>query len=481
MDPVVSLPAGRVGGTAHGDVAAFLGIPYAAPPFGAHRFGPPAPAAPWDGVRPARDYGPTAPQPHRQMTLIPEPVIPGEDCLNLNVFTPDPGGGGLPVLVWIHGGGFTAGCNNSPWYWGGSFARHGVILVSINYRLGAEGFLPIDGTPANRAVLDWLAALRWVQGNIEAFGGDPGRVTIAGQSAGGVACANLVASPAARGLFRSAICMSGSRLPTWDVEEGRKLTEVMAEVLAVAPTREALAAVPPARLVAAQDEVQAILGRRRADVRLPFGPMVDGEIVGGAAALAPSAHDAPGLVLGATAEEFNASLAAVPGGIDEDRMTRRMGRLGLDPAGIAAYRRALPDAAPGWVLGQAMTDAWFKAPALRLADTWAGGGGRAWLYAFDWSSASPAGYGSVHCLDVPFAFDNLAASGVEDVTGPRPPQALADAVHGALVAFVAGDGPGWDPYRSGQGGAMVFDEVCRLVDEPWPLVRDTWLSRVKTG
>src|SRR3954452_5464526 len=228
MEPVVRLRAGRVQGTVHEGASVFLGIPYAQPPFNEQRFAAPAPPIPWDGVRPAAEFGPTAPQPDRQLTIIPEPVIPGDDCLNLNVFTPDVGGGGLPVIVWIHGGGFTAGCNNSPWYRGERFARDGVVVVSINYRLGAEGFLVVPEAPANRGVLDWLAALEWVQEEIEAFGGDPAKVTIGGQSAGGMACGTLLASPAGRGLFRAAICMSGARVPTWPAADALALTEAVA-------------------------------------------------------------------------------------------------------------------------------------------------------------------------------------------------------------------------------------------------------------
>lgn len=154
--------------------------------------------------RDALRYGATSPQPDRGTTIIPEPVIAGDNELNLNVFTPDLGGARLPVLVWIHGGGFFGGGNASPWYRGSAFARDGVVLVSINYRLGAEGFLELPGAPTNRAVRDWVRALEWVQENIEGFGGDPGKVTIAGQSAGAAACATLLAVPAARGLFRHA-------------------------------------------------------------------------------------------------------------------------------------------------------------------------------------------------------------------------------------------------------------------------------------
>ena len=210
-DVIAVTAQGRLRGARDGQALRFLGIPYAESPATAGRFGAPAASGRWDGIRDALRYGATSPQPDRGITLIPEPIIAGDNELNLNVFTPDLGAARLPVLVWIHGGGFFGGCNASPWYRGGPFARDSVVLVSIDYRLGAEGFLEVPGAPANRAVRDWVRALEWVQENIAAFGGDPGRVTIAGQSAGGGACAALLGVPAARGLFRGATCMSGGR------------------------------------------------------------------------------------------------------------------------------------------------------------------------------------------------------------------------------------------------------------------------------
>ena len=189
MEPIAVTQQGKVMGSTEKGAAVFLGIPYAAAPVGEARFAPPMPPKRWEGTRTARAYGATALQPDQEFTLIPEPAVEGDNCLNLNVFTPDPDTAGLPVLVWIHGGGFFAGCSASPWYWGERFARDGVVLVSINYRLGIEGFLPVEDGGANRGVLDWLAALEWVQHNIEAFGGDLSQVTVAGQSAGGVAAA----------------------------------------------------------------------------------------------------------------------------------------------------------------------------------------------------------------------------------------------------------------------------------------------------
>jgi para-nitrobenzyl esterase len=202
--PTVQTSDGAVRGITRNGVHAFLGIPYAAPPFGPRRFAAPQQPERWDGVRSATEYGPTVPKPPYAPpydVLLPEPQIPGEDCLNLNVWTPDPGASGLPVFVWIHGGAFVYGSGAVPVYDGTAFARDGVVCVTINYRLGVDGFLQFaDDGPANRGLLDQVAALRWVQQNIAAFGGDPARVTIGGESAGAMSVASLLAMPSARGL-----------------------------------------------------------------------------------------------------------------------------------------------------------------------------------------------------------------------------------------------------------------------------------------
>src|SRR5207247_876996 len=155
---------------------------------------------------------------------------------------------------------------------------------------------------------------------------------------------------------------------------------------------------------------------------------------------------------------------------DDARLERRLERMGLDRDGIAAYRSSMPDAEPWRVLGQATTDTMFKAPAVRLADAWAEGGGRAWLYDFEWRTPV-RGMGAVHCLDIPFAFDNLDADGVADVTGPEPPQDLADSIHGAWVRFITDGDTAWDRYDTTRRPAMVFDETSKVADDPWHLVR----------
>ena len=213
MDTASGAVRGRWRGTGSVRSAAFLGLPYAQAPVGDLRFAAPKAREPWTGIRDAREYGPTAQRaPLSPVTTIPEPSTPGDDVLNLNVFTSAPGAGAakLPVLVWIHGGGYVAGCQNSSWYDGAAFNRDGVVTVSIGYRLGIDAWLHLADAPDNRGALDWLAALRWVQDNVRQFGGDPQRVTVAGQSAGGGAVLTLLGMPFAAGLFHRAASFSGA-------------------------------------------------------------------------------------------------------------------------------------------------------------------------------------------------------------------------------------------------------------------------------
>ena len=258
--PPIRLKDGAVRGTAESGVWAFLGIPYAAPPFGANRMRPPVPVQAWNGERNASRYGPTVPKagyPPAFVPLFPEVVIPGEDCLNLNVWTPGTDAGGLPVLVWMHGGAFTNGSGSVGEYNGAAFARDGVLCVTINYRLAAEGFVFLDDGIANLGLLDQLAALRWVQDNIAAFGGDPARVTAAGESAGAMSVVTLLSMPLAEGLFTQAIAQSGAAAHTLTPDQALIVSRSLADALDVPADRDAIRTVPPGRLVQAASELSS--------------------------------------------------------------------------------------------------------------------------------------------------------------------------------------------------------------------------------
>src|SRR4051794_10488908 len=345
-DPVVSTPYGAVRGRHEHGVAVFRGIPYAAPPFGPRRFRPPVPPEPWDGVREAADFGPTAPKPPYSDAFgqyLSDPSVPGDDCLNLNVWTPEPGRESrLPVLVWLHGGALTRGSSAVPVYDGHAFARDGVVFVSVNYRLGVEGYGLFPDAPANPGLRDQLAALQWVHEAIGAFGGDPDRVTLAGQSAGAISTGALVAAPQAKGLFRRAVLQSGPPEAS-DRDKVRRMVRRMATRLRIPATAAAFAEVDRELLLRTQAEV----GRRSSPVvgGPAFGIVVDGDLVprDPLAALVDGdvAQDVD-LMVGWTRDEYR--LWLVPGGLLE--RVDRLGAVAL--AGAMARCHCGPQVPPGY-------------------------------------------------------------------------------------------------------------------------------------
>ena len=479
--PDVRVEQGLVRGTVDHGVPAYLGIPYAAPPFGELRMQPPAPAPAWTGVRDAGVYGPTVPKgdyPPQYQPFLPEPVIPGEDCLNLNVWTPDPTAAALPVFVWIHGGSFMNGSGAVPAYRGSSFARDGVVCVTINYRLQAEGFLHTGDGVANLGLLDQIAALEWVQHNIAAFGGDPARVTIGGESAGAMSVTTLLSMPRARGLFRGAIAQSGAGAHTMSPQTATKVTALLAEQLGVEPTRAAIATLSPERVFEAAEkltnEVQTAPDPAKwgelALSLLPFMPTVDGDVLPAPPleSLAAGIGADVALLIGSNAEESRLFLVApgVIGLIDE--ATAIAGASGYGVDGEAAYRvHATPDSSPGDVLAAIVTDWFFTVPAIRVAEA-RSAAAPTWMYRCDFRSTAGGGLlGAAHATEIPFVFDTLDTPDATALLGEDPPQALADAMHATWVRFVRDQDPGWPPYDHTTRATFVFDpDGSRHVENP---------------
>lgn len=469
--------------------AAFLGIPFAEAPVGDLRFAAPVPHAPWDGVRDALEYGATPQRSALQeVTLIPEPSFPGESTLNLNVFTPTTDAS-LPVLVYIHGGGFVSGSPSSPWYDGAAFNRDGVIVVSISYRLGFDGFGWIADAPHNRGVLDWLLALEWVRDNIAAFGGDPERVTISGQSAGGAAVIALLATPRAQPLFAQAYSISG---PIADIglDRAEAFGRLLAAELGVEPTRAGLSSLSEEQILAVQSRLASI-GAEPAgsdgptdaapgdplaalgalvDEGLPLGPVVDGKLIPEPileALRSGVGADKP-FLLGATDDEFSMLLTGARDSLEQVPAAAVLAGLGLEGERLADYLGANePDRHTADVVGRFVTDRMFRAPTLQLAE--ARGAAPTWLYRFSW--ASPTFGSAVHCLDMPFIFDCLAADRVEVLAGAEPPQSLADDVHGGVTAFVTGGDPGWPAFDDEHEAVRVFDTPSRVQEHGYASVR----------
>lgn len=480
MSTTVTTARGPVRGERRADGSLrFLGIPYAQPPVGDLRFAAPVPPEPWTEPLDATAYGPTAQRrPFGEVVIIPEPTIPGDGVLNLNVFTPDADPeAGLPVLVWIHGGGYVAGSAASPWYDGAAFNRDGVIVVSLGYRLGIEGFLHLEDAPDNRGVRDWIAALEWVRDNIAAFGGDPAKVTVAGQSAGGGAVQTLLAVPSAQGLFRAAISVSGAVLRPDGPEVARAAARLLTSRTGVPATAAALRDLGDDEILALQDRLaEPGPDREGLPELLALAPFADGELipvpVQSALTAGEAGADVP-LMLGFTEHEFTMIPAPGPEG---PPLPVLLGGLGLDAARTEAFTKAYAAGGEALLFGQALTDATFRAPNLALADARAARERPTWLYEFTWRS--PLLGLSFHCLDLPFAFDVLDAEGVAPVAGDTPPRALADAVHRAWVAFVAHLDPGadWPRYTSGERATMIWDAEPRIAEDPLSGVRAIWLA-----
>jgi len=490
VGPMVVLAQGRLLGSENDGILSFKGIPYAAAPFGVNRFAAPAPAPSWDGVRDAVEYGPTAPKPRYPSPidrLLADPVIAGEECLNLNVWTPAVDAERRPVLVWIHGGAFVNGSGAVSVYDGSTFARDGVVCVTVNYRLGVDGFLVINGAPANRGLLDLVAALRWVRENIAAFGGDPDGVTIAGQSAGAMSVTTLLSMPAAAGLFRRVIAQSGAGHHVLPEATAAKVTTALADRLGVQPTVEGFAAVPVLELVAAQAALSASIaaapnpavwgeiGRNM----IAFGPVIDGAIV----RARPIDRLAQGVgidievLIGSNDDEH--ALFLVPSGVidfvTDEVLARVLTGVGADAGGVAAsYRLAEPAASPGEILMAALGDWYFRVPAIRVAEARLIHDADTFVYEFGWRSPQFGGrLGACHALELGFVFDNLDDASGEPLAGSAPPQQLADEIHGAWVAFVKSGHPGWAPYGRLRT-VRRFAVPSETAIDPHPTRRTAW-------
>ncbi|MEV8328203.1 carboxylesterase family protein [Kitasatospora sp. NPDC056731] len=462
-DPVVETPAGAVRGVRDESGKRFRALPYAAAPVGAGRFAAPAPHPGWSGVRDGSRPSPTAPQPARDFgRLDMSPYfgpgwVPGEEYLTVDVHTSAADGGGRPVMVFVHGGGFVTGSNRAALYGGGAFARDGVVLVTVNYRLGVPGFLELAGAPANRGLLDVLAALRWVRGSVAAFGGDPGNVTVFGQSAGATLVGALLATPAAAGLFRRAIVQSGNGCGAFTPEQAQRVTAAVAAALGVEPTVEAFALVPDERFVAVLPAL-AGLDLRTGTASDPLAGLSPFSLVlpaQPADALADGPAADVDLLIGTTTEEGR--LYVVPqGGLESTTdadVLAVAARVHTDPeAALAAHRAARPGATPGELRSAVLRQALFEAGTARLAQAHARvSGGRTHRYSFGYRSTALGGrLGAAHTVELPFVFDVADEPwlhGDTGLLGPEPaPAGLAARVHSAWVAFAGTGDPGWEAY-----------------------------------
>lgn len=485
-----------------GEVASFLGIPYAEPPIGELRWNRPRRARPWSGKRSAREPGPVVPQLPSRLEAVMGPMQapqPGDDCLSVNVWTPAPGSNGrLPTLVFIHGGGYQSGAGSAAWHEGARLAARGpAVVVTINYRLGALGYLYLssaitDGPGvANLGLQDQRMALEWVQENIAAFGGDPGNVTVFGQSGGAHSILGLAAAGGAGGLFNRAILqsaplgmaaaprvraeatasrfMEAAGVPDGSLEQLRSLPieQILCAQRATMQASFAFGAVePPFQLVV--DEVA-----------LPVEPMQAG---------LSGALDDVDMLIGFTREDCNPFFCAddATWTLDQDDLLARVsaGRGRQAAERLAAYLTHSPEARPAAALAQMVTDEMMIAPALELVASRLARGVGTHVYRFAWApDATAQRLGACHTIELPFVFANFAAWSDAPMLGGARGESLAELaslVQDAWLNFAAcGDPshaalPGWEPFQPGRATVMELDAESRLVEDPAEGRRDLW-------
>ncbi|RSD14861.1 carboxylesterase/lipase family protein [Amycolatopsis eburnea] len=459
----VEIAAGALRGTEHDGVRTFLGVPYAEPPVGELRFRAPRPVEPWSGVREATGWAPRAPQPE----LTGRGFTGDEDCLYLNVYAPA-APGSYPVLVWIHGGGGVMGAPHQ--FDASAYARAGVVVVTVGYRLGVLGMLHLPGVAdSNPSLRDQVAALEWVRDNVAAFGGDPGRVTLAGQSNGGRTVGTLLAVPATRGLVHQAIVQSGTGVGSvvhTPAEGAAIASAVLAELDAVP---EDLAGLPVTRILEAQQRVSAVSGTKVTyrvvvgDELLPERPL-------------DAVREVP-LLIGTTADEEDLFSWLQSGGAK----LLGVGSTMLSPEeiekAVAAYND-LFDWPEDQIRNRALTAGDWWIPAIRFAEKQPD----AWMYRLDWRIAPRGkGLGAVHGLDLPLVFDDIRNRNWRFLFAGRTfpaerMQAMATEMFAAWVRFIATGDPGWPRYTPEDRVTHLFDDVSTTVSDPDRAQRLLWDS-----
>ncbi|MGJ0388462.1 carboxylesterase/lipase family protein [Microbacterium sp. CGR1] len=455
--PQVTVSTGIVRGEAADGVRRYLGIPYAAAPFGPNRFRAPQSAPAWEGVHDATAFGPTAPQhpyPGAIADLLGSVEIPGDEILSVNVWAPDDASG-APVVLWVHGGALERGTAALPLYDGAAFARAGIVFASINYRLGSEGFSVLDGVPRNLGLQDAAAGLAWVHDEIASFGGDPSRITVMGESAGGAIVAGLLANPSSLSLIARAIIESGP-LEAQTAKKAGRVTAQLAKRLGITADRSGFLGASPAKLLHAR--------RRQAAGSSPLGGAPGFQLAVDAESLPRSPHevladtDVP-LLIGSNTDEYRLWFPpAALAGISEAKLLLARLALRIPRAAVAAYRATFPGASTGEIFGQLATDFLLRAPLTRLARARTA---PTYVYEFAWQSRV-RDLRAAHALELGFVFDRLGDPEAQRLAGTDAPQGLADEMHSAWISFIKTGDPGW-PEFGPERTTRLFDAQTSTV------------------
>lgn len=438
----------------------------------AQRFAEPVDVVGWVPGTTAAAFGPQAPQVGGVLESLfaSDNATMDEDCLFLNVFAPATTGTNRPVLVFVHGGAFMTGTGSMPWYDGTALASRGnAVVVTINYRLGALGFLGHH----NLGSLDQISALRWVSRHIGDVGGDPNNVTIFGESAGGTSVVSLMAAPAADHLFHRAWTMSPSLLQLRDSDTADRFERAFLELIGPDVTRDALGALTIDEILELQQAMAPDAAMRN------FSPASPSAVFP-ASALPTATTDERPLVIGTNRDEMLlfTTFDSNRSGWDERDVTRQftIRFAGRAPDAIERYRRHRPEANASALVSAMQTDEAFRRPAQRLAEARCGGTSSTWMYTFDQPSTALGGaFGSCHGLDLPYAFHNLSAPGVETFTGPgKDRSVVADQFSSALLAFAHGGDPGWPVFDRARRATQRIGPVPDVVADPEAELREIW-------
>ena len=510
QDVVVETNCGKIRGTVAGGINVFKGIPYAEPPEGELRFAAPVKLKPWTGVRDALQFGNRAMQDENAFAMPPamlklfaqRDLMPmSENCLVLNVWTPAVNDAvKRPVMFWCHGGAFIAGSGDSPWYDGTNLARKGdVVVVTINHRLGAFGYLHLGEfggaefeAAGNAGMLDIVAALEWVRDNIAAFGGDAGNVTIFGESGGGAKVSVLMAMPAAHGLFHKAIIQSGPAVQMASRDDASETArQLLAELRIDASKVSELRKIPANKIAEAQAallkkvSMMSFANRRR----VGFNPVIDGKHLPGGPfePTAPAISANVPLMIGTNKDEMTLFFAFAPwlDGLDEASFRKRVQMFVGDNADriIEGYRHARPNDSMRDLVLAIATDHAMRMPSLVTADRKvAQNAAPVFVYLFTWETPVLGGrLKSPHALEISFVFDTMESSGL---AGDSPTRfALADKMSRAWIAFARTGNPNceaipeWPRYATEQRPTMIFDNECRIENDPYRAEREAWSAR----
>lgn len=490
--PVVETLYGPIRGIREGDVAVFRGIPFAKPPIGSLRFRPPQPPQRWSKVRDATQFGPIAPQGKSRLARVMGDFdLPqSEDCLTLNVWSPDLRGPPAAVMVWIHGGGQTSGSGRLEWYSGWHLAQNGgIVVVTINYRVGPLGFMYLPGVAeGNMNVLDQVAAFEWVRDNIARFGGNPQLVTLAGQSGGGRSIAVHLANPQHRKLFHRAIMQSPAIGEPPDSPEKAEATAHQYLAILKVDKASDITRVPVNGLLDAFAE----LNRRAKSLGqpLPFGAVDDGLVYHGdpVKQIVAGAGGDKDLMIGTTRDEAAARFAFDDEVLnaDEAKVHQRFANIfGQEADGyLDEFRRMWADATPYWLLVHLETEFEYLRKSLAIVEARASSGRPAFLYRFDWPSPTKR-FSACHCLELPFVFGNfenwshapMLANADSDET-----KALSHIMNRAWIEFIKNGNPNhpaiatWVPYKADRRTTLRFDSIVEPAGDlagmawrrPWP-------------